>query len=51
MSKIWQFKTFLGCIVPHSILCTDSDYGYGKLATQLDLEQKVIPSGKHMKGI
>ena len=44
-------RFFEGRIAPHSILCTDSAHGYGKLATQLDLEHKAIPSGKHMKGI
>ena len=32
-------------------MCTYSAHGYGKLAKQLDLEHKAIPSGKHMKGI
>lgn len=36
---------------PHSILCTDSAHGYGKLAKELDLEHKAISSGKQMKGI
>ena len=44
-------RFFEGHIAPHSILCTDSAHGYGKLATQLDLEHKAIPSGKHIKGI
>ena len=42
---------FEGYIAPHSILCTDSAHGYGKLAIQLDLEHKAIPSGKHTNGI
>ena len=44
-------RFFEGRIAPHSILCTDSGHGYGKLATQLDLKHKAISSGKHMKGI
>ena len=44
-------RFFEGHIAPHSILCTDSAHGYGKLAKQLDLEHKAIPSGKHMTGI
>ena len=44
-------RFFEGRIAPYSILCTDSAHGYGKLAKQLDLEHKAIPSGKHMKGI
>ena len=44
-------RFFEGHIAPHSILCTDSAHGYGKLASQLDLEHKAIPSGKYMKGI
>ena len=44
-------RFFEGHIVPHSILCTDSAHGYGKLAKQLNLEHQAIPSGKHMKGI
>ena len=44
-------RFFEGHIAPYSILCTDSAHGYGKLAKQLDLEHKAIPSGKHMKGI
>lgn len=44
-------RFFEGRIATHSILCTDSAHGYGKVAKQLDLEHKAIPSGKHMKGI
>lgn len=44
-------RFFEGYIAPHSILCTDSAHGYGKLAIQLDLEHKAIPSGKHTNGI
>ena len=44
-------RFFDGYISPYSILCTDSAHGYEKLAVQLDLEYKVIPSRKHMKGI
>ncbi len=44
-------RFFEGRIAPHSILYTDNAHGYGKLAKQLDLEHKAIPSGKHMKGI
>ena len=44
-------RFFEGHIVPHSILCTDSAHGYGKLAKQLNLEHQAIPSGKNMKGI
>ena len=44
-------RFFEGRIATHSILCTDSAHGYGKLAKQLELEHKAIPSGKHMKGI
>lgn len=43
-------RFFEGHIAPHSTLCTDSAQRYRKLATQLNLEHKVIPSGKHMKG-
>lgn len=44
-------RFFEGHIAPHSILCTDSAHGYGKLAEQLDLEHKAIPSGRHKDGI
>ena len=51
-AKYHNLKRFFeGHIAPHSILCTDSAHGYGKLAKQLELEHKAIPSGKHMKGI
>ena len=39
-------RFFEGYIAPHSILCTDSAHGYGKLAIQLDLEHKAIPIRK-----
>ena len=44
-------RFFEGHSSPHSVLCTDSAPGYGRLASQLDLEHKIIPSGKYMKGI
>ena len=44
-------RFFEGRIAPHSILCTDSAHGYGKLTEQLDLEHKAIPSGRHKDGI